>query len=84
MNTQKVAITIPKHLVMTIDTMSRQQGISRSRLISRMLEEKVAEEKKRLLKDAYDTVFSDESLCKEQLETVRWFEGADEGEGQEW
>ena len=46
--------------------------------------QKVAEEKSRFLKAAYDKAFSDESLCKEQLETVQWLEGTDNDEGQEW
>ncbi|MFP4033556.1 MAG: hypothetical protein ACLFRG_13530 [Desulfococcaceae bacterium] len=84
MNTQKVAITIPQQLVMEIDLMSREQGLSRSRLISRMLAEKVREENGKRLKEAYDRVFSDESICREQLETSRWLEEGDSEEGQEW
>ena len=84
MNTQKVAITIPRNLVSMIDAMSRKQGLSRSRLIARMLSEKVEEEKKQYLKEAYDLIFSDESICEEQLKTSKWLEHGDVEEGQEW
>ena len=84
MNTQKVAITIPKELIMSIDKFSKQQGISRSKYISRILQVKISEEKKSRIKNAYDTVFSDETVCREQLETAAWFENAEEKEGQEW
>ena len=69
MNTQKVAITMPAELVTIIDDISNQQGISRSKFISNALREKVLNEKERQLKDAYNRVFSDELIRKEQLET---------------
>jgi len=48
------------------------------------INEKISEEKKRILKDAYDSVFSDESVCKEQLDTAVWFEGSGNKEGEKW
>jgi metal-responsive CopG/Arc/MetJ family transcriptional regulator len=84
MNTQRIAITIPRDLVAVIDDLSRQKGVSRSRLISSMLREKVLSEKEKQVQQAYDRVFSDEFMIKEQLETSRWFEGAGSKEGQEW
>jgi len=84
MNTQKVAITIPSDLVSTIDEISRQRGMSRSKFISTVLQEKVAAERRQRIKDAYDSVFSDESVCREQLDTTHWFEGGEVDEGQEW
>ena len=84
MNTQRIAITIPSDLVAVIDDLSRQKGVSRSRLISSMLRDKVLSEKEKQVKQAYDRVFSDEFMIKEQLETSRWFEGAGSKEGQEW
>jgi len=33
------------------------------------------------IKNAYDTVFSDESVCREQLETAAWFDNAGNKEG---
>jgi hypothetical protein len=44
----------------------------------------VINEKDKQVKDAYDRVFSDETIRKEQLETASWFEGAGIKEGQEW
>jgi len=46
--------------------------------------EKISEEKDRIVKDAYDSVFSDESVCREQLDTAAWFEGAGNNEGEIW
>ena len=84
MNTQKVAITIPKDLVAIIDVIRQQHGISRSRYISTVLREKIQEERDQNLKEAYDLVFSDESVRKEQLETVKVFETMECDEGMEW
>jgi len=84
MNTQKVAITIPKNIVVMIDMISKHKGISRSRYISSVLREKLADEQERGLKEAYDRVFSDAEIRKEQLETVNWFEESEHFEGQEW
>jgi metal-responsive CopG/Arc/MetJ family transcriptional regulator len=84
MNTQKVAITMPTDLVTIIDDMSKQQGISRSKFISKALHETVINEKEKQLKDAYNRVFSDELIRKEQLETAAWFEGTGSKVGQEW
>ncbi len=84
MNTQKVAITIPKNLLAIIDTMSKQQGVSRSKFISSALKEKISKSKEKEIKEAYNAVFSDSSICEEQLETAKWFETAEYGEGQEW
>lgn len=84
MNTQKVAITIPKNLVTLIDMIRKQKGISRSRYISNVLQEKLAEVQNREIKDAYDKIFSDAEIQLEQLETANWFEGSGDTEGQEW
>ncbi len=84
MNTQKVAITIPKSLVLMIDEISKQEGVSRSRYISTVLEEKILKEKDRQVKDAYDRVFSNSAIKKEQLETSEWLRGIENKEGQEW
>lgn len=84
MNTQKVAITMPAELVTIIDDLSKQKGMSRSKFISTVLREKVLNEKEKQLKDAYNRVFSDEAIRKEQLETASWLEGAGSKEGQEW
>jgi hypothetical protein len=45
---------------------------------------KVADEKRRLLKEAYDRVFSDEKIQKEQIDTSKWLEGLGAEGGQEW
>ena len=84
MNTQKVAITIPVDLVTMVDAISKERGMSRSKYISSVLREKVLNEKERQLKNAFNQVFSDDSIRKEQLETASWFEGTGSKTGQEW
>jgi len=84
MNPQKITIAIPTDLVTLIDTISKQQGISRSKFISNLLQEKISDERDRAIKEAYDRIFSDESIRKEQLETAVWLEGSGTREGQEW
>jgi metal-responsive CopG/Arc/MetJ family transcriptional regulator len=84
MNTQKVAITMPIDLLTTIDNISKQKGMSRSRYISNILREKVLDEKEKQIRASYNRVFSDELILKEQLETASWLEGAGSREGQEW
>jgi len=49
-----------------------------------ILKEKIIEEKKKQVRDAYDRVFSDESIQQEQLNWTRWFEETGSEEGQEW
>jgi len=84
MNTQKIAISMPTDLVAMIDILSKQKGMSRSRYISTILREKILNEKERQIKEAYNRVFSDDSIKKEQLETSLWFDGAGSIEGLEW
>ena len=84
MNTQKVAITVPTELVAIIDDISRQKGISRSKLISNILKEKILNEKEKQIKTAYNRVFSDALILKEQIDTASRFEGTGSKKGQEW
>ena len=65
MHTQKVAITIPKELVVMIDDISKKKGLSRSKFISTILRETLISQRNRQIKDAYDQAFSDESIKKE-------------------
>jgi metal-responsive CopG/Arc/MetJ family transcriptional regulator len=66
-NTKKVAMTISEDLLGEIDEMSRQRGVSRSRLISELLREKLVDEQNHSLRSAYDEVFSDAAICQEQV-----------------
>ena len=84
MNTKKVAITVPIDLVTIIDAISRQEGISRSRYISSVLREKIADEKVKYIRQTYDRLYSDELIKKEQIETASWFDGTGNKVGQEW
>ncbi len=84
MNTAKVAITIPVDLVATIDNLCKKVGSSRSKFITDILREKIENTKKVIIKEAYNSVFSDPRIQEEQLETSRFFEGTGSAEGQEW
>ena len=84
MHTQKVAITIPADLVVMIDDISKQMGLSRSKYISTVLREKVLSEKEQHIKETFNRVFSDDSIKKEQLQTAIWFDGTGNQGGQEW
>ncbi len=84
MHTQKVAITIPKNILTMIDNISQAKGVSRSKLIASMLEQRLVDEKAIFLKDAYDSVFEDDAVKNEQRSTSFWFENAGNKGGQEW
>ncbi len=84
MNTIKVAITVPEKVVIQVDSISRKLGFSRSKYITLALKEKLERETKQKIRTAYDEVFSDDSVCEEQLATSRWFQGTNQSEGQEW
>ncbi len=83
MNTQKLSITMPSDLVLVIDEISQEQGISRSRLISNVLQEKIMKERDLRIKETFDRIFSDELICKEQLDTAAGFETFGNTKGQE-
>ena len=84
MRTAKVAITIPADLVAVIDDIRGRRGVSRSKFITLLLRQKISDEQAREIREAYDRVFSEESVAKEQLDTAAWFEGSGRQEGQEW
>lgn len=84
MRTEKVAITIPSDLISVIDDIRSRRGVSRSKFITLLLREKIMDEKAREIREAYDRVFSDESIVQEQLDTAAWFEGSGKDEGREW
>ena len=82
MKTQKVAITIPIKILSLIDSISRKMDLSRSKYISILLEEKLSEVMENQLKEAYDRVFSDDSVRKEQIKIqanpLNWNLGGEE------
>ena len=84
MNTKKIAITVPKDLIMTIDLLSLENGVSRSKFITDILKEKISKDENDRIKNAYDCVFSDETIAAEQLSVVKDFESSGKEEGQEW
>jgi metal-responsive CopG/Arc/MetJ family transcriptional regulator len=84
MHTQKVAITVPKHILLMIDKMSQAKKMSRSKLISSILEQKIIEEKASYIKLAYDDVYGNQTIRNEQQSTTLWFEGIGNEGGQEW
>lgn len=84
MRTEKVAITIPSDLVATIDAIRSRRGVSRSKFITLLLRQKVQDEQEREIREAYDRVFSDETVVREQLDTAAFLDGSGKEEGQEW
>lgn len=84
MHTQKVAITMPAILIKQIDDISKKRGLSRSRYITMLVSEQIENEKKRLITEAYNRVFSDEDIRKEQFETAEGYESVGNESGQEW
>ena len=84
MRTEKVAITIPSDLVALIDGIRSKRGVSRSKFITLLLRQKILDEQALEIREAYDRVFSDDSVVKEQLDTAVWLEGSGREEGQEW
>ncbi|RLC01391.1 MAG: hypothetical protein DRH90_16300 [Deltaproteobacteria bacterium] len=84
MNTKKIAITVPKDLIMTIDLLSFENGVSRSKFITDILKEKISKDENDRVKNAYDRVFSDETIAAEQLSVAKDFESSGKEEGQEW
>lgn len=83
-STQKVAITMPQILIREIDALSKKKGLSRSRYITQAVFDKIENEKKALITECYNEIFSDEKIQKEQLEAANWLEGAGNEGGQEW
>ena len=65
-----------------IDDISKQRRMSRSCFISTVLHENVLNEKKRQIREAYNRVFSDDSIKKEQPGISLWFDGAGNKGGQ--
>ena len=84
MRTEKVAITIPSDLFAVIDGIRSKRGVSRSKFITLLLRQKILDEQAQEIREAYDRVFSDDSVVKEQLDTAAWLEGSGREEGQEW
>ena len=79
-----MAITIPKNILILIDNISRSKGMSRSKTITTMLEQKLVDENAAYLKRAYDAVFDDDAIKAEQESTALWFENTGNQGGQEW
>ena len=84
MTTVKVAITMPKELVREVDAVRKEEEISRSGYITRIVREAVRAERKERLKAAYDRVFSDPEIVKEQKEVALFFDNSGNNKGQEW
>ena len=79
-----LGITIPRNILAMVDEISQARGVSRSKLISTMLEQKLAEEKATYLKNAYNQVFNAGVVCEEQIATAQWMDQTGNEEGQEW
>ena len=80
----KIAISMPEELVKEVDAVRKEEDISRSGYITRLVRKAVRVERKEKLKAAYDRVFSDSEIVKEQRETALLFDNSGEEKGQEW
>ena len=84
MTTVKVAISMPRELVKEVDAVRKEEDISRSGYITKLVRKAVRVERKEKLKAAYDRVFSDPKIVKEQKETALFFNNSGKDKGQEW
>ena len=84
MTTVKIAISMPEELVKEVDAVRKVEDISRSGYITRLVRKAVRAERKEKLKAAYDRVFSDSKIVKEQKETALFFDNSGKEKGQEW
>lgn len=74
MTTVKIAISMPEELLKEVDAVRKEEDVSRSGYITRLVGKAVRAEKKEKLKAAYDRVFSDPEIVKEQKETALFFD----------
>jgi metal-responsive CopG/Arc/MetJ family transcriptional regulator len=73
MKTCKIAITIPENLLKTVDQLSDQLKISRSKILSEgalYIVKKLARKK---IVNSYNKVFSDKKVQKEQIQMAENF-----------
>jgi hypothetical protein len=84
MSTKKIVIPIPSDLISLIDDIRSKRGVSRGKFITLLLREKIIDEQAREIREAYDRVFSDDSIVQEQLDTAAGVEGSGKDEGQKW
>ena len=84
MTTIKIAISMPKELVKEVDAVRKEEDISRSGYITKLVRRAVRDERKEKLKAAYDRVFSDPKIVKEQKETALFFDNSGKDKGQQW
>ena len=78
MNTKKIAITVPEDIVMTIDLLILEKGISRSKFITDILKEKISKDRKdkiKAAKIAYDAFIDDSDKI-----VLVFFDGEEEDE----
>lgn len=72
MNTTKIAISLPQHVLTMIDTLAKSKQESRSRFIAKSLEKVSQILLQQEVANSYDEVFADKQVQSEQLE---WSEG---------
>jgi len=84
MTTLKVAISMPKELVQEVDEARKEEAMSRSGYITRLVQKAVRSERQVKMKASYDRVFSDPEIVGEQQKSAVFFDKAGNDRGQEW
>jgi hypothetical protein len=84
MTTLKVAISMPEELVQEVDEARKDESMSRSGYITRLVQQAVRIQKQAKLKASYDRVFSDPAIAGEQLKSTIFFDLTGNDQGQEW
>ena len=69
---------------MTVDTLSKEAGVSRSKFITDIVKEKISNDENDKIQSMYNCVFSDESIAEEQLRFARDFESSGREDGRQW
>lgn len=62
----KIAITVPDEIIQHLDTIAKKRKMSRSKLISEILENNLSKLLDEELASTYDDIYSDERIQKEQ------------------
>ena len=73
-NEMRISISIPDRLLREVDRLAQKAGLSRSRFISKGLEALLRRQARLRLSEAFDAVFSDESVREEQVEEADLFD----------
>ena len=83
MTTLKLAIRMPEELVREVEEARKEESMSRSSYITRLVRQEVRRERQAGLKANYDRIFADPEIAEEQLNITRAFDWAGNDQGQD-